>query len=67
MGVIWGRREAECFSRDGWTGGIALIGLRKLAAARKPEHLIHRNPTPAIGGHHARAAKTPRARYQPGE
>ncbi len=57
--MIWGRREAECFSCEDWTGGIALIPLRKLAAARKPGHLIHRNPQPAIAGHHACAAERP--------
>jgi hypothetical protein len=34
MAVIWGSREAECFSRDDWTGGIALMWLRKLACPR---------------------------------
>ena len=58
--LIWGRREAECFSGDDWTGGIALMLLRKLVSARKPGHLIHRNPTPAIAGHHACAGERPR-------
>ena len=30
MGVIWGKREAEYFSGEGWTGEIRLIGLMKL-------------------------------------
>ena len=59
MALIWGNREAECFSGEDWTGGIALIGLRKLAAARNPERLIHRNPAPPIAGHDACAAETP--------
>jgi hypothetical protein len=32
--VIWGRGEAECFFGRDWTGGISLIGLRKLGGAR---------------------------------
>jgi len=34
MAVIWGRRKAECFSGGDWTGGIALMWLRKLVFAR---------------------------------
>jgi hypothetical protein len=41
MAVIWGRREAECFSHDDWTGGIALMWLRKLVFGRNaPETII---------------------------
>jgi hypothetical protein len=67
MAVIWGRREAECFSRQDRTGGIALMWLKKLAAARKPEHLIHRNPTPSIGAIMSARPKLRHARHQPGE
>jgi hypothetical protein len=59
MAVIWGKREGKCFSGEDWTGGIALIWLRKLAAARNPEHLIHRNSTPPNTGHPASAAESP--------
>jgi hypothetical protein len=51
--------EAEYFSREHWTGGIALIGLKKLTAARKPQRLIHRNFTLAITDHPASAAEAP--------
>jgi hypothetical protein len=30
MGVIWGKREGECFWGRGWTGEIRLIWFRKL-------------------------------------
>jgi hypothetical protein len=36
MAVIWGRQEAEYFSREDWTGGITLILFRNFVAARKP-------------------------------
>jgi hypothetical protein len=35
VSVIWGRREAECFFGQDWTGGIALIWLRKLVRTCK--------------------------------
>jgi hypothetical protein len=35
MALIWGNQEAECFSGEDWTGGIALIGLEKLVSRRK--------------------------------
>ena len=34
LGLIWGRRKQEYFRARDWTGGITLIGLRKLAPAR---------------------------------
>jgi hypothetical protein len=57
--LIWGRRKAEYFSGEVWTGGIALMWLRKLASGRNAENLIHRNSEPAIAGNHALAAERP--------
>jgi hypothetical protein len=33
--VIWVWREGKYFSREDWTGGIALIRFNKFAVARK--------------------------------
>jgi hypothetical protein len=35
MAVIWGNREAECFSREDWTSGIALMWLKKLVCGHE--------------------------------
>ncbi len=44
MAVIWGRREAECFSCEDWTGGIALMWLRKLVCGRDAPQANIRHP-----------------------
>jgi hypothetical protein len=59
MAVICGRREAKCFSREHWTGGIALIWLRKSGRGAQRRTLIHRNFDLAVAGHPAWAAETP--------
>jgi hypothetical protein len=51
--------EAECFLRDDWTGGIALIGFRKLVCGRNAQDLIQRNSTPVFLHDHAQAAERP--------
>jgi hypothetical protein len=41
VGLIWGRREEVYFCRQGWTGQIALIGLKKFVSSRiaLPDHI----------------------------
>ena len=58
--------EAKCFLRDDWTGGIALIGLRKLVSGRNAPLLIHRNSAPAFASHHEQAAEGPPRPISPG-
>ena len=59
LGCFYPAAEAKCFSREDWTGGIALIPLGKLAAARNASKLIHRNSKPVFSHHHAQVAEWP--------
>jgi hypothetical protein len=47
--VIWGKSEAEYFFGRDWTGGIALIWLRKLGGAREGGLRLLEESRAAIG------------------
>jgi|SRR5271154_1739504 len=46
MVLIWGKREAEYFSADDWTGGIRLIWFKKIVIGRATRHSSKGLPGP---------------------
>jgi hypothetical protein len=48
MPLIWGRREGEYFLDEDWTGGIGLIGLKKLGVWRNAWRGEKRRRSPMI-------------------